>query len=302
MKTTFTIFVLCAFIAPALSLFCGQDDCFDLLGIKRNATKSDVRRAYRRLSSEMHPDRRPNDPDAKENFRKIGAAYETLTDDAKRAKYEDFLDNPAKYWQYLMDNAKEVYAPKSNVLIVIMGLIGVATLLHWLNMNYAYRETLRRSRETQEFKREVTRLVKSKVASTKEEAEAMIQLDIVGLEQPDWRKLIIFKVASIPGHFAKFVMWHVKWFVSYKIRKLEYSEEDKAYLIQKNMEISDEEWKVLSETNKETFLKEELWDKEKCDEYLRMKRIGLNRLGKGKKKKKQAPVPYSEAEEVSMSG
>lgn len=301
MRTVSVFVLLLALVGPSLALFCGQDNCYDLLGVKRNVTKTEIRRVFRRLSSELHPDKRPDDAKAAERFRKIGTAYETLTDDAKRAKYDDFLDNPGKYWQYLVQNTKEVYAPKSNVLVVITLLLGIATLLHWLKMNNSYNETINRMKGSPEFKREVTRLVKSKVASTPEEAESMINMDIVGLEKPDWRNLIIFKMLRLPRKLSSYVMWNVKWFVQYKIRKVDYSEEDKFYLIKKNMSTSDEEWAATSDKDKKTFLEEDLWDKEKCDDYLRMKRIALNRLGKGKKKKKHTPVPYSEAEEVSMS-
>lgn len=293
------LILLCS--SPVHSLFCGQDDCFELLGLKRNASKLEIRRAYRRLSSELHPDKRPNDPTAKESFRKLGNAYETLTDDAKRAKYEDFLDNPGKYWQFLMENAREVYAPKSNVIVVVSGIIGIMTLIHWLNMNHTYNETLRRMRESQEFKRNVDRLLKSKQAATREEAETMINLDVVGLQEPNWRNLIVFKMARLPIELAKYIAWNVKWLVSYKIRRCEYSDEDKKFLIRRNLEMSDEEWNGISEKDLKTYMDEEVWDKEKCKEYLRLKRIELNRLGKAKKKKKQTPIPYSEVEPVSLS-
>lgn len=293
------LILLC--LSPVHSLFCGQDDCFELLGLKRNASKLEIRRAYRRLSSELHPDKRPGDPTAKESFRKLGNAYETLTDDAKRAKYEDFLDNPGKYWQFLMENAREVYAPKSNVIVVVSGIIGIMTLIHWLNMNHTYNETLRRMRESQEFKRNVDRLLKSKQAATREEAEAMINLDIVGLQEPNWRNLIVFKMARLPVELAKYIAWNVKWLVSYKVRRCEYSDEDKKYLIRRNLEMSDEEWSGISEKDLKTYMDEEVWDKEKCKEYLRLKRIELNRLGKAKKKKKPTPTPYSEVEPVSLS-
>lgn len=297
--TLLAVFLLVT--TQASALFCGDDNCFELLGVKRNATKSEIRRAYRRLSTEMHPDKRPGVAGAVEEFAKIGAAYETLTDDEKRAKYEDFLDNPGKYWQYLMDNAKEVYAPKSNVYLVITGIIGVATLIHWLNMNNTYKQTLRRLKETQEFKREVSRLLKSKQAKTKEEAEAMINLDVVGLDEPDWRNLIIFKLLSLPGHLAKLAMWKLNWIVNYQIRKQEYSESDKIYLIQKNMKLTEADWEKASEKDKQQFMENELWEAEKCEEFLFRKRIELNRLGKNKKKKKHTAIPYSEVEEVTMS-
>lgn len=299
-KTIITTLIIAASFNFVSALFCGDDNCFELLGVKRDATKSEIRRAYRRLSQEKHPDKRPGDEKALEEFRKIGAAYEALTDDAKRAKYEDFLDNPTKYWQYLMENTKDNYAPRSNVYLVLTGIIGVVTLIHWLNMNHTYKSTLLRLKESQDFKREVSRLVKSKQASSKEEAEAMINLDVVGLEEPNWRNLIIFKILALPPQLVKSLLWNIKWVFNYKIRKQDYTEEDKLYLIKKNLKIPSDEWSTVPEKEKDLYMKEELWDKTKCEEFVFRRRIAMNKLGKGKKKKKQPSIPYSEVEEVSM--
>lgn len=295
--------LLFALLACHVSAFmCGKDNCYDLLGVARNATKSEIRRAYRRLSADKHPDKRPGDEAAKDEFRKIGTAYEILTNNQKRAEYEDFLENPTKYWRFLVENSPEVYAPKSNVLLVITGIIGIMTLIHWLNMNHNYKQTLRRMKESQDFKREVSRLVKSKQAATKEEAEAMINLDVVGLDEPNWRNLIVFKLIGLPGRVAKYALWQINWLVSYKIRKLDYSEQDKHFLIQKNMSLTPEQWDATSDDDKKKLMDEELWDAEKCEEYMRLKRIELNKLGKGKKmRKRHTPSPYSEVEEISMS-
>lgn len=296
----FATLLVCLLATTTNALFCGDDNCYELLGVPRNSSKSEIRRAYRRISQEKHPDKRPGDEAAVEEFRKIGTAYETLTDDAKRVKYDDFLDNPTKYWQYLMENAKDVYAPKSNVFVVIVGILGIATFIHWLNMNHTYKETLRRMKESQEFQREVTKLVKSKQAATREEAEAMINLDVVGLEQPNWRNLIVFKMLKLPQHFASFCWFHIRWILRYKLRKLDYTAEDQVFMIMKHMEITEEDWRAISEKDKSEFLKEQLWDKEKFDEYMRLKRIAMNRVGKGKKKRRQAAAPYADVDDSQV--
>lgn len=288
-------------LAPAHGLYCKKDNCYELLEIKRNATKSEVRRAFRKLSSEVHPDKNPNDEKALEKFRKLNSAYEALIDDEKRTKYNDFLDNPAKYWDYLVENEQFVYAPKSNTVFVIIFLLAVSTLLHWLNMNYSYHSTIQKMKESQEYKREVARLLKTnKSIKTKEQAESMINLDIVGLNKPDWRNLFIFKLAGLPKIVYTAAASNLKWFINYKIRKLEYSDEDKLYLIMKNLMLNDDDMAKLTQKKKDEYIQKELWDKEKCDEFLRLKRIEDNRLGKTKKKKKHTPIPYSEAEDVQV--
>ena len=59
-------------------------DFYKILGVGRNANKNQIKKAYRKLAKEMHPDRNPDDPDANTKFQDLGAAYETLSDEDKR--------------------------------------------------------------------------------------------------------------------------------------------------------------------------------------------------------------------------
>ncbi len=65
-------------------------DYYAILGISRNATKEEIKRAYRRLAKEWHPDVNP-DPKAKEHFQEINEAYYVLSDDEKRQEYDRIL-------------------------------------------------------------------------------------------------------------------------------------------------------------------------------------------------------------------
>lgn len=276
--------------------FCGDDNCFELLKLKRGAKKSDIRRSYRKLSQTMHPDKRPGVKGAVEQFRAIGTAYELLTDDARRAEYEDYLDNPGKYIHLIPP--KEYYAPKTNTGFVIVVLLGVVTLAHWLSLNHQYASSQERTRESREFQREVARLVKTKVAASKEEAEGMINL--VGPEPPTWKDIFIVKLAYMPMDAAKYVVWSAKWTVMYKVFKRELSEADKMYLIEKNLDLPAEEWEATTDEEKKEFVEKKLWVEKEAKEYKRLQRIALNKAGKLKKKKKHTPMPYAEVEEVQM--
>jgi tetratricopeptide (TPR) repeat protein len=63
-------------------------DHYAILKLSRDATEVDIKKAYRSLARVFHPDKRPDDPDASENFRLIQEAYETLNDPAARRKYD----------------------------------------------------------------------------------------------------------------------------------------------------------------------------------------------------------------------
>ncbi|MBN9264512.1 MAG: DnaJ domain-containing protein [Hyphomicrobium sp.] len=66
-----------------------SDDLYTVLGIARGAQEDEIRRAYRRLAKELHPDVRPDDPAASERFKRVTAAYDILGDATKRRRYDD---------------------------------------------------------------------------------------------------------------------------------------------------------------------------------------------------------------------
>ncbi len=63
-------------------------DYYELLGVSRDASQDDIKKAFRRLARETHPDANPDDPQAEGRFREIAQAYEVLSDPQKRATYD----------------------------------------------------------------------------------------------------------------------------------------------------------------------------------------------------------------------
>jgi DnaJ-class molecular chaperone len=63
-------------------------DPYDILGVPRSASEADIKKAYRKLAKSYHPDRNANDPKAKDKFAEASAAYEILSDAAKRAQFD----------------------------------------------------------------------------------------------------------------------------------------------------------------------------------------------------------------------
>ena len=64
-------------------------DYYYILGIARNASQDEIKKAYRKLSIKFHPDKNDGDKFFEERFKDINEAYETLVDDAKRKIYDD---------------------------------------------------------------------------------------------------------------------------------------------------------------------------------------------------------------------
>lgn len=65
-------------------------DYYEVLGVSRDANQDEVKKAYRRLARQYHPDVNKDDPSAEEKFKEISEAYEVLSDSNKRARYDQF--------------------------------------------------------------------------------------------------------------------------------------------------------------------------------------------------------------------
>lgn len=63
---------------------------YDILGVAKGASKDDIKKAYRKLAMQYHPDRNPGNKEAEEKFKEAAQAYEVLSDEQKRQQYDQF--------------------------------------------------------------------------------------------------------------------------------------------------------------------------------------------------------------------
>lgn len=65
-------------------------DYYDVLGVERSASQSDIKGAYRKLAMKLHPDRNPDNPEAEQQFKEVNEAYDALRNEEKRAAYDRY--------------------------------------------------------------------------------------------------------------------------------------------------------------------------------------------------------------------
>lgn len=88
-------------------------DYYEILGVSKNATTEEIKKAYRTLAFKYHPDRNPDNKEAEEKFKQISAAYDVLGDETKRKNYDlgsysDYSSTSGTYnqrqYQYTYEN------------------------------------------------------------------------------------------------------------------------------------------------------------------------------------------------------
>ena len=68
----------------------GKKDYYEVLGLSREATKEEIKKAYRKQALKFHPDKNPGDKASEENFKEAAEAYEVLSNDEKKARYDRY--------------------------------------------------------------------------------------------------------------------------------------------------------------------------------------------------------------------
>jgi curved DNA-binding protein len=77
-------------------------DYYKILGVSKNATQDEIKKAYRKLAVKYHPDKNPNDKTAEEKFKEVNEANDVLSNQEKRKKYDEIGEN----WQYYQQQGK----------------------------------------------------------------------------------------------------------------------------------------------------------------------------------------------------
>lgn len=265
-------------------IYCGKENCYEVLGVTREATKNEIAKSYRQLAKRFHPDlhRSPEaKKEAEEKFKEIATAYEILRDDEERSDYDYMLDNPQEYYAHYYRYYRRRMAPKVDVRIVIAVTITIISIIQYYSAWSKYDTAIKyfmtvpkyRNKALElakaEMKEEKRNKVKKSKAEQKEEQDRLIRkvieenMDIKGAyAKPEIVDILWVQLIILPYTIAYYIYWYLRWFWRFTILKQPYGEEEKLYLIRKFMKLGQHQFNAIEESEKQEFLDEELWIKE----------------------------------------
>mmetsp|Transcript_2939 Transcript_2939/g.5070 ORF Transcript_2939/g.5070 Transcript_2939/m.5070 type:complete len:376 (-) Transcript_2939:306-1433(-) len=301
--------------------FCGRKNCYDLLGVDQSANKTEIKKAYRTLSLEYHPDKNPTAA-AKEHFQNIAKAYEVMMNDTHRELYNHLMEHPDEYWveyghYFFMDSAAQ-----TDLLTVIIGILVFVSILAPVFQNSRFQRAQRYlvkaavegwnlrsggSRTTLELRRlaeenltEKLRQATNDAPITSKKKGGKMKKPRFSSEELEKEILELVKNVEIEGGFKKPTIWDVPivkifmlpvsgynavvYHYKYDYLKMELPYSEKERLSVKRMGFF---WDDLEDEEREALIKNEIWKPEIFEEW-RNKKMEEEKRILSKKKKKYA--------------
>lgn len=281
------------FAGFAPELYCGMENCYDVLGIEREQfDRTTLSKIYRQAAKANHPDRfktKQDKADAEERFRVIATAYETLKENDTKTEYDYYLDHPEErfynYYQYYRRRA----IVKVDVWPVALVTILVISLVQHISAKQKYEQAVAYVIASGKFRhkaidvgvqRKVLEMDKAgklkKVRGRDNEAiiKEIIEenMDVKGgYGKPDPMSLLIVQLVILPYTLANYAKWQAQWFLKYTVRKEEYDEEAKLYIVRKWMKLNQAQFDSLSDKEHDEVFRKQLWIRENFDEWKKAK-------------------------------
>ncbi|XP_065903106.1 dnaJ homolog subfamily C member 25-like [Dysidea avara] len=262
------------------NLYCGEKNCYDVLGVTRDSEKSEISKAYRKLAIKYHPDRYKAD-DAEEKFREIATAYETLKDDGERADYDYMLDHPEEYYYHYYQFYRRRMAPQVDVRVVIATVIGIVSIIQYISWYQSYHSAISYALQQARYRTKAKAIAKEtgQLPDEKKLRKSGMTRDDIKQEEEQVLRSVIEQNINIMGGYRKphlwdvlavqmllwpyygvcYLRWYIHWVWKFDIQKCSYGNEEKAYLTRKRVGITFNQWELIGEAKRNELINRELW-------------------------------------------
>lgn len=270
-----------------VDIYCGDMNCYEVLGLGREATKKEIAKSYRKLAGKWHPDmfRTQEEKDvAEKKFMQVATAYETLREDESRTEYDYMLDHPEEMWRNYYRYYRRRVGPKVDVRLVIAVTISLISAGQYYFAWNNYTEAIKCLSNIPKYRIQATTIAKEdgllkrdkkadrgkSKEELKEEEETVIRgiiadkMDIKGgYAKPHWTDVLWVQLIILPLTIYRWTAFYCIWFWRFWIKREDYGREEMLYLIRKNLGVSQGQFDQMEEAEVEDMLEMELWQKDK---------------------------------------
>ncbi|XP_068670343.1 dnaJ homolog subfamily C member 1-like isoform X1 [Montipora foliosa] len=183
-----------------------KDNFYNILGLKQDASPADIRRAYRKLSLQLHPDKN-KEPDAEMKFRQLVAVSEVLKDEEKRKRYDIILRDGLPDWRqpvFYYRRVRKMGLIEFMLLIFLILTIGhyIVAWSIYLEKKFELEELLFSKKKREDKKRNKNKL-KAKLCDEDIPDLADMLVQEVGVSKPTLFDLLPFQVVNMLVKFCK---------------------------------------------------------------------------------------------------
>jgi len=267
-------------------LYCGKQNCYDVLSVNRESTRSEISKSYRQLAKKFHPDVHhtvDTKREAEIKFKEIATAYEILRDEESRTDYDYMLDNPQEYYAHYYRYYRRRVSPKVDVRLVVIVTISVISIIQYYSAWQRYESAIKYFLTVPKYRLKATEIVqsrqgkdlnkkskgKSSKAEQKEENEKLIRqiieenMDIKGAyAKPEIKNILWIQLLMSPYTIFMYFVWYFRWTINFTLMKKPYGDEEKLYLIRKFLGMGQNQFNAIEEATKNEYLELELWIKQ----------------------------------------
>lgn len=288
--------ILAGFLLPTTSalldgLYCGTDNCYDVLEVTRSATKQEIVKAYRKMAKIHHPDMHRGAEaklEAEEMFKKIATAYEILRDEESRNDYDYMLDNPNEYYSHYYKYYRRRVSPKVDIRVVVIVTITIISVFQYYSGMSRHEDAITYFTTIQKYRNKAMDLAKDDIneiinkkgksklskSEQKKELEKIIRkvieekMDIKGAyAKPTIKDTLWIQLIFLPYTIGSYILWYIRWIVDFNILKKPLGDKEKLYLIRKYMKLGQTQFDTKEESEKSEYLEMELWIKANFEEW-----------------------------------
>eukprot|EP00959_Pyramimonas_sp_CCMP1952_P072495 1514404-Pyramimonas_sp.AAC.1 len=280
-------------------MYCGDDNCYDVIGVSQTASSKDIKKAYRALSLKYHPDKN-SDPGALDKFKTIANAYEIISDDARRQEYDYALAHPEQVWYNQYRYYQAEYKMDWRVVLSV-GIILISTCQHYY-WKSQYAHAIEQVKQSPVYKNRLKGLeyerqqaaansggggASRKGKSAKErikkdsevtkmvEEEMLTLLDIRGsCSQHKFSDILLIQLFFMPASVGRLLWWTGGWVVRYWILRKEYLPEDAEFMtsyVMRNYGCTPSMWAGMPDDKRQELVDLQLWKSENMKAYLKRK-------------------------------